>query len=252
MSLTTHQIRLIRRWHMSVGLFAVTFLLFLVITGFVLNHSEALGLDRGQIKAQWLARWYGLQNEIPLQAYACGEHQVVWANGKWTLGHTVLGDDLPPPRGAVQAGGACTIAGASTLYVFRADGRLVEKISGASLPGAVIEAIGVSDQRIVLKMDNGVYSSADWLQWRNENGQGVSWAQPQALTSLQQQEFASVLAPSLPLQKILQDFHSGRILGRYGPLFMDLIGLCVMGLGLSGVWMFLRIQWLKKTMHKNK
>ena len=86
MSLTTHQIRLIRRWHIWVGLFAVVFLLLLVITGFLLNRSEVLGLDKPQIKARWLTRWYGLKNEMPTQAYSCGNKLLVWADGKWALG----------------------------------------------------------------------------------------------------------------------------------------------------------------------
>ncbi|MGH8716931.1 MAG: hypothetical protein ACREUI_09480 [Burkholderiales bacterium] len=141
----------------------------------------------------------------------------------------------PAPRGTVEISGTCYIGSASALYVFRDDGRLVEKISGAAQPGTYIEAVGVNEKRITLKTAEGIYSSADGLRWKNENAQCIRSAQPQELTPHAQQEYAQALAPGLPLHKILQDFHSGRIFGRYGLLFMDLVGLCVMGLGLSGV-----------------
>jgi hypothetical protein len=252
MSLTTHQIRLIRRWHIWVGLFAVVFLLFLVITGFMLNHSDTLGLEKPQVKLKWLMRWYGLKGETPTQAYTCGHNLLAWANGKWALGQALLGADLPQPLGAEEAGGVCYIATTNGLYLFLPDGRLVEKISGKSLPGEPLQALGIRTKCIALKTAAGIYFSDDGTSWRSENGGNVNWAMRQALTPELQRQFSDTLAPSLPLQKVLQDFHGGRIFGRYGPLFMDFIGLCLMGLGLSGTWMFWRSLWLKRTLHRNK
>jgi uncharacterized iron-regulated membrane protein len=47
-------------------------------------------------------------------------------------------------------------------------------------------------------------------------------------------------APSLPLERVLLDVHSGRIFGRYGPLAMDLAALALAVLALSGIWIYLR------------
>ncbi|MDP3677938.1 MAG: hypothetical protein Q8R23_02450, partial [Methylotenera sp.] len=47
-------------------------------------------------------------------------------------------------------------------------------------------------------------------------------------------------SPSLPLERIVLDLHSGRIFGRYGPLLMDVAALVLIVLSFSGVWIYLR------------
>jgi hypothetical protein len=46
--------------------------------------------------------------------------------------------------------------------------------------------------------------------------------------------------PGISLERLLADLHSGRILGREGPLLVDLLGLALAALGLSGTWVFAR------------
>src|SRR5260221_13933957 len=58
-------LRLLRRWHARIGFSAMLFFLILAVTGLILNHGEGLGLDGRYVHAGWLARWYGIQSNLP-------------------------------------------------------------------------------------------------------------------------------------------------------------------------------------------
>ncbi len=129
------------------------------------------------------------------------------------------------------------IASPTELVLVDATGRLVDRIPSTQLPVNPIEKIGASDQQIVLH-GNGAFASADGVSWQAFEGD-VVWSASQALPPNQRANVQQ-LAPSLPLERIMQDLHSGRIFGHYGPYLMDAVGLLFLLLAGSGLWMFLR------------
>ena len=62
-------------WHRRVGVLAAFFVLVLVVTGILLNHSSELRLDRSFVDWPWLSEAYG-DNSADLTAFQLGEH---WA-----------------------------------------------------------------------------------------------------------------------------------------------------------------------------
>jgi len=53
---------------------------------------------------------------------------------------------------------------------------------------------------------------------------------------------ADILAPSISLQRIFLDIHSGRIFGRYAFLLVDLVSLVLLILGVSGFWLYWKLR----------
>lgn len=49
------------KWHWRVGIVAIVFLVILSVTGLVLNHSRALGLNNIMIEAPWALKAYNME-----------------------------------------------------------------------------------------------------------------------------------------------------------------------------------------------
>lgn len=249
MSHKSHYTRPVRRWHGHVGVVATVFLVFIVFTGIVLNHEEALKLSKREISAPWLMRWYGIHAVEPEQGYLLGEHYFSWEGDKWTLGDKPLAGNAEHPVGAVEVDGVDYIATSSVLYLYQADGQLLDKLEKQSLPAYPILALGKMGGNVVLQTPSAMLASTDGLVWRNADA-GVTWSSPQTLPDDVRRQMTALLAPGLSLQRILQDVHSGRIFGRYGPWVVDLAAIALLTLGVSGLWIYGRSKKLDKLRHK--
>src|ERR1044071_4712825 len=89
--------RTLRRWHARIGFAALIFFVLIAVTGVALNHGAALGLDSRYVHAEWVARWYGIRQEQPQQAYRTESHLLVAANGRWLLDGSPTGEKMPRP-----------------------------------------------------------------------------------------------------------------------------------------------------------
>jgi hypothetical protein len=242
-------LRFLRRWHARIGFSAMLFFLMLATTGFALNHGSSLGLDAKYLHPLWLSRWYGIKSEAPHALFRAGRHQIVAANGRWMLDGKISGDRLPQPVGLVDLGDKFVVVSAETLYVYRADGSLVDRLEGGALPGTPIEAVGYGGKGAVLQTPAGIFSSADVLSWKRVDGRKVEWSAPVELSAAEGRGFEEILSPGISVQQLLLDLHSGRFAGRYGPLFVDLLAVALTGLSLSGAWLFLRTRHHRRRSH---
>lgn len=231
--------RTLRRWHARIGFAALLFFLLMAVTGVALNHGAALGLDLRYVHAEWIARWYGIRQEQPQQAYRTASHLLVAANGRWLLDGLPRGEKMPHPLGLVEIGDLLVVGGESSLHVYRADGALVDRLDGYALPGVPLKAIGTGEGELVVQTPDGPFSSADVLSWRPGEPKVVAWSTPTPLATSDRDAYAQRLTPGIPLQQILLDLHSGRFFGRFGPLLFDLVAIFLTVLALSGAWLFL-------------
>jgi PepSY-associated transmembrane protein len=238
MSPRLHLLRLLRRWHARIGFTAVLFFVLLAVTGVIANHGAALGLDATRVHSAWLDRWYGIAAEPPRAAFRSGSHELVAANGRWLLDARPAGDELPEPLGLVELGDVLIVASAASLYLLRADGRLIDRLDGKALPGTPIDSVGSDGGELVLRTRAGVFASADVLSWQSTRPRRVTWSAAVDLSPAERDGYARALAPGIPLQRLLLDLHSGRLAGRYGPLAVDLVALVLVVLAASGAWLF--------------
>lgn len=239
MSVRTRLIRLLRHWHARIGVLAALFFIFLVVSGIALNHTDALRLDQRKVSAHWLMQWYGLKAERPAQGYLFDQGYFSWSGQQWVMDGQVIGVN-DPPLGATEVAGTRYVATASALYLYLPDGRLVDKLQGAALPATPLLRIGSHEALLLADTPQGVFASSDGLTWQPHPAAEDAWVQVQPLPLQARQHLAALFAPSLPLERVLLDLHSGRLFGRYGPLLMDMIAGILMLLALSGVWIYWR------------
>lgn len=250
MSFVIHHIRIIRRMHARIGVFALFFLIFLAVSGWALNHAESLKLDQREINSPWLMHWYGIKSPSPAQGYLLGTQYFVAEGGRWVLGNKVLGDNREAVVGAVDIGEIIYVATPTALYLYLADGQLVDKVERQSLPALPILALGKLGHRIILKTPAAPFASSDGLEWQKSRNEPKAWSAPQALPDSIKAQLAAAFAPGLPAQRILLDLHSGRLFGRYGPLFVDFLAIALLTLGMSGLWIYWRS--VKQGRHPHK
>jgi len=240
MSHLTRIIRFVRHWHARIGVLAALLFLTLAVTGVMLNHTDGLQLAKRQVHAVWLMKWYGLEGERPEAGYLFKDGYFIGNHQRWVMDGKLLPADPEAVVGAVEAGAMRYVATRSTLYMFQPEGVLVEKLSDNALPDGNLESLGVEDARLAVKTSGGVFVTKDALAWSSATSRSIKWAVMQPLSENRRAEAAAAIAPSLPLERLVLDIHSGRIFGQYGPWLMDLAALVLVMLSLSGAWIYLR------------
>ncbi len=231
---------LLHRWHRRMGAVAGLFVLWLAASGIVLNHSNALGLDRTEISAPWLIQIYGLHPVIPDRGFRSANHWMIGTDSRTVIDGQPLSAALPEPLGLVATNNLLFAANASCVTVLDAGGQLVDTLRASDLPLSNIRRMGQGDGVVVIAdSQDQRFASRDGLDWAPYSGR-VIWAASEALPADIRARAASYLGPQLPLERILLDAHSGRIVGHYGPLLVDAVGVLFILIALSGLWIYLR------------
>lgn len=237
-SLTT---RLFRRWHKRLGVAAAFFFGLLALSGVALNHVDVFELDTTRVATPWLMSWYGLKPAVPQQCFRLEEKFFCWQGDVWAIGGRALKQGRGEPVGAVHIDGMTWVATAESIFLYDVEGNLVDKIERELLPDAPIRRLGVQGDRVTAAIGNLVYNSVDGITWErlSSKSAAVTWSRLSPLPESQQRELTPLFAPSLPLQRIVADLHSGHILGLYGVIVIDALAMVITLLAISGVWMFL-------------
>lgn len=234
----------LRHWHRRIGLLAGLFLIWLALSGLVLNEGSRFGLDGVRIQYAPLMRWYGLDGASTVEGYRAGAHWLVNAGDETLLDGTPLN---PRPE-TILGAAATTLDGHAVLFLATVDdlvliddgGQLIEKLNTASLPIHSIRRIGLGKDGQIVIQDLDAYTSRDGETWTAATLDDVHWSTLEPLPDAARNAAAAHLQPSLPLTRVLADAHSGRLFGRLGPLIIDLVAIGAILLALSGLWMIWR------------
>lgn len=240
MSHLTRIIRFIRHWHARIGVLAAIFFLMLAVTGLMLNHTEHLQLSKRQINVRWLMTWYGLKGEQPRQGYLFERGYFIGDGRRWLMDGRELPASPDPVIGVVEVGGMRYVATRSAIHIYQPGGALVDKLADSALPASSLLRIGVDGDALLVQTPQGLFATEDALEWRSIPEKAVVWSEMQSLPESVRTQVASVMAPSLLLERVVLDIHSGRIFGRYGPWVMDVAALVLALLSFSGMWIYLR------------
>lgn len=235
---------LLWHWHRRIGVLAAFFVVILATTGIVLNHSSQLGLDRSFIDWPWLTRAYG-DNSGDLPAFLLGDQWLSRAaNGRVYLD----GQDVAPCNGnlvgAVASGGLLYAGCAEALLLITETGELVESVSASTGLPVPLQAVGLVDSRIVLQVaDTWWLADLDRMEFGERAPRGAIIGQ---LAPDQLPEAIHALIPDaqqwLSWERVLLDVHSGRVVGRMGVLWVDVVGVLLTTLASSGIAMW----WLHR------
>lgn len=247
----------LRQWHRRVGLFAFLFMGWLGFSGFLLNQSVSWGLDAVRVKATSVMAMYGLYTEVPDTGYINGEHWLVTTTENTVVDARPLSLRIPSPVGmAVMEDADQTyiyIATESSLSIFDNDLMKLDELSDYMLPVAAIERIGSltksAGESGVVILGESAYISTDGISWdRLDSTEAVQWSTPQKLTDPIKESVEPFARPSVPLEQVLIDLHSGRMFGTLGTYLVNLVGFSAMGLSVTGVWMM----WMTSRRRKSR
>jgi len=104
-----------------------------------------------------------------------------------------------------------------------------------------VRALGVTAEgELAIQAAHGVYhTDENLLEWHESAEVAAEWARPSPppppLKAALRQAYRG---SGLPLERVLLDIHSGRILGTWGVYLMDAAAILFLVLAISGVWLW--------------
>jgi len=242
---------LLRKWHQRIGLTAALFVLWLGASGTVLSRSDQLGFDAMRLKWDWLTAWYGLDAEPPRMGFEADGHWLAATKESTLLDAREVEPRIAPPIGVVALDGVgvkqLVIGTADSLVITGPDGARVDELRAPILPVSALRRIGQSADGGIAVQDFDAYESRDGgISWTPVLPQSVRWSQPTPLPGDQRKAIERFAKPSVLVEQVLIDLHSGRLFGPVGAWIITVVGMLALLLSVSGVWSWWRVRQSRK------
>jgi hypothetical protein len=228
-----------RRRHRWLGKAIVVFIVFLAVSGIVLNHGDALRLDSRYVSWPWLLDAYGLDVPAPTASFAAGDRRATLLGERLFLDDREVDVSVTQLTGIVAFEPLLVVGDQSRVHVFLDTGELVESIDlHADLPGAV-DRVGLAENRVVIDSDEALWRAdadvAFFEAWEPVGGD-IAWSIESAPGTDELAALATAYrGRGVTVERVLLDLHSGRIFGLAGKLVLDLIAVILVVLSVSGL-----------------
>ncbi|HEY9147495.1 MAG TPA: PepSY domain-containing protein [Gammaproteobacteria bacterium] len=237
------QLRSLYQWHRYLGLAVALLAVVLALTGVMLNHTEQLDLDKRQLSQRGLLAWYGIEPPSG-RFFRAGEQWLSQWGEQLYLGRNELSYRHPHPLvGAVRLPAMIVAASDNELLLLTPEGQLIERLDGlGGIPSGIKEiALSATGQVRLKTSGGGVIGHPDSDSWQPEGPSAGQWPAtatppPWLRRALAQQH----PGPSLSLERVVLDLHSGRLFGSWGHYLMDGAALLLLLNAASGVWIWWR------------
>ncbi|MGB0956464.1 MAG: PepSY domain-containing protein [Panacagrimonas sp.] len=240
---------ILRQWHKRAGLFAFLFMGWLGLSGVLINQSPSWGYDTVRVDWSWVMALYGLHPEPPVSGYFAGNRWLASTKEQTVLNGKAIAHKIDGPIGMVAGGHVerpmLFIATPNEVVLLTLDGVLVDVLGTSMLlPMRAIDRIGwveINGERLVAIDGSQTYISREGLSWYPlENNAQVAWSTVQDLSEDQRESLIPYSRPTVSLEHLLLDAHSGHLFGRFGVYVINAVGLAAILLAVSGVWMMWR------------
>lgn len=229
-------------WHRYTGLTCAILVLVLAATGLLLQHSKQLALDESFLVNRILLEHYGVTPN-PVTSYKTHAHWLSHAGEHLYLDGKSLPGEYDNILGAAETTFGYAVVSGQRLVLFDKDGQLIETLAAdASLPEPAL-GIGSSPTASVVMRGSKTYwvPDDDFLTWTAYRGAHPVWVNPEQtpaelLTAIQTYDVSHTIS----MERLLLDLHSGRLLGKYGFIVMDLAAIGLLLLSISGICVWLQ------------
>jgi hypothetical protein len=226
-----------------LGLLTALPLVWVVITGALLNHTVDLKLDRIQLTHPWLLRAYGMVPSGEPVAVRVGPHEIVEWDGQIFLNEEPL-EISGNLVGAVADDKGLAVITSDAVLRLDPSGAAVETLDRISLPEIPLTGVATADGRTLLRNAGGwLVVGPDWLEFTPATGEVPATRQTPSRLSDEDTKNRLRSAWSrggLPASRVLLDLHAGRFLGSFARYFYDFVALCCIWLCLTGLILFFR------------
>lgn len=236
----------LRDWHKRAGLFAFLFMGWLGFSGILINQSASWGYDVIPIYAGPVMWLYGLKPEPPVSGFSADGHWMALTQEGTVLDAKPVVPKVKLPIGLAAGGPASQpllfIASADYVAVLTPDGARFDELRPPILPVSVVRRIGkVRDKPgAIAVQDLDAFQSVDGVGWSPVDPALVDWSTEMELPAEQRERLVEYSRPSVTLEHVLVDAHSGAIFGRGGVYVINAVGVAAVWLAISGVWMWWR------------
>jgi len=229
----------IKNLHRRLGMVVVLFLLLLAGTGVLLNHTEDMGLADQPLPGFVGSLVYDLDSVTRVEAWLGGGQWLYTMNHQLYLEDSQVGYCDGSLIGAAEVEQLLVALCTKELLIIDQSGQLVERINaGAGIPSDVI-ALASSADGLVLQVKDGLrlfdldrLESSPW----SEGEESIQWNTSQPLPDYLLDELHTSV-PEFNIERLILDIHSGRILGGWRQLVMDLVAALILVLAVGGVVM---------------
>jgi hypothetical protein len=243
----------INAWHKIMGMFVTIFIIGLSLTGFLLVHSEDLKLQDRIIANGLLLDWYSINpEESSLVSYKVAEKWITIVDDQIYFEQHRLPDHNGIFRGAISLNEYYIFAYDNSIDLLTAEGELIEQLARIHGIPPGIENIGIIGQKIFLKtMDDYYVSDPELTAWQLTKTRNINWSFPSpAPDSHIEKVLRSYRGSGLPLERIILDLHSGRILGDLGIWIVDISALIFLALSFTGWWSWFKRRAIQKEINE--
>lgn len=243
-------------WHRHIGVFAAIFVMLLSISGFMLNHSDELALDQQYIQSGFILDQYGIgAPETATHVVDCWQPISQLGEVLFFAGQQLDGK-YQPVKGAIKIQDICAVLTENQLLLLTDTGEVLDLLGVEQGLPRLPEKIGLNAQRqVIITASQQNYSvDKNWLNialLKTPSGP-VVWSSSQQPSSLEIKNLQSIYRSKILTQeRFVQDFHSGRLFGKFGVWVVDLVALLLILLACSGVFLWWR-QLSKKRRGKKR
>lgn len=241
--------RSIFHWHRQIGLAVSILVIILSVTGILLNHTEDFELDSSYVKSDFLLEWYGIKKPV-INSYPIGENWISHAGDALYFNDVFVEKEIKHLTGAIAMENYIAVATTDELILFTPGGEKIERLDATTGIPANILSIGKNQTaQLYLKTENAIFqSNEDVTEWTPSKIKNITWAKKSSLPNELENSLNTLFrGKGLSKERVLLDLHSGQILGKAGPLLIDLSAILLLILSLTGCWMYAKRSW---TMHK--
>ena len=234
----------LHKWHRRIGLLASSFMVFLVITGIALQHSDDFELNSKFLSNSWLLNYYGIKPN-PITSYQTDNQIVSHAGESIYLSGKPILQNIPDIYGAIKhpsnSNDEIIIATSNSLITINHNGNIVDEITTQDGLREVPIGIALSkNNTVVLRSVNTDWESlGDLTNWQKLQGPYPQWVTPSiTLPALRQVIESHDMSQQINLERFLLDAHSGRFFGKYGIYIIDLAAILLLILSITGIWLW--------------
>lgn len=232
--------RRMRNLHRSMGVAVAIFLLLFAATGVMLNHSAQFQLNQRYISSNWLMAHYGIGKAEPDAVFLLDNKIISQFDTQLFIDASPVTHIDRPVLGGITLDDLIVLATDQALVLLTREGEFIERMGAEAGVPAPIQNIGTYHGEPVIQARSGMWRSNFMLDvWEPMSLQGVSWSKPYPMPdSVAKQLETFFYGKGVSVEQLLIDIHNGRILGAVGVWLVDIIGILLLVLSFTGLWMW--------------
>ncbi|WOT05657.1 PepSY-associated TM helix domain-containing protein [Shewanella youngdeokensis] len=239
-NLTVRILRRLRPWHRRIGISSTVFVIFMAVSGILINHSNQLSFDTTHVEQRWLLDYYGIKAPANINLFQQAPQQIVSAGRQvWLDGQLIL--EANNSVLAVMIYQRMIIAVDSQhLYLMSPQGELLETQNSATGLPTPIQKVGLQNGLWLRTQPGDYMADPDLINWSPAQPlTAISWVTALANTD-HEALTTQIRASHLNWERVLLDLHSGRFWGSIGVWIVDLIAIALLIMAMSGCYIWLK------------